>query len=126
MGDTFAELYAPILKEVFTVHAREHLLRGADGLECARDYAEQGKPEFVLAYLLLIEALEETKHEIFAYAYERRATLSAQKARSFQNEFHRAFPLIGLGVEKDRIAAQCVREKKRVRQDTGSTIPHTN
>ena len=36
MPDTFAELYAPLLKnDVFMIQARENLAQGADGLTCA-------------------------------------------------------------------------------------------
>ena len=122
MGATFAELYAPVLKEVFTVRAREDLAQGVDGLERARTYAEQGKPDFVLAYLLLIDVQEDTKREILAHSYERRAELSEKKAKFFQKQFHRAFPLIGLEVQKDRIAAQCVREGKSLRRDGGPRL----
>ena len=43
MTDTFAEQFAPLLKEVFTSHAHEQLQQGADGLALAHSYAEQGK-----------------------------------------------------------------------------------
>ena len=59
MSETFEELYASLLKEVFTTHARQQLEQGADGLVAARTYAEQGKPEFALAFLLLIDGAEE-------------------------------------------------------------------
>ena len=49
MPNTFAELYAPLLKkDVFTIQAQENIAQGADGLTCALAYAEQGKPEFTL------------------------------------------------------------------------------
>ncbi len=47
MPDTFAEYYAPILKDVFTAQARKELAQGADGLifcklvppfRCHREY----------------------------------------------------------------------------------------
>ncbi len=115
MPDTFAELYAPLLKDVFIVQARKELDQGADGLAFARAYAERGKPEFVLAYLLLIEEAEELKRELLAYAYEQRATLSENKAEEFDKRFHRPFPLIKLEAQKDRIAARQVRQGKRIR-----------
>ena len=125
MPDTFAELYAPLLKDVFTAQARKELAQGADGLINARAYAERGIPEFVLAYLLLIEESDELKCELLAYAYERRATLSESKAEEFDKRFHRPFPLIKLEAQKDRIAARQVRQGKRIRVST-TKIPPVN
>jgi hypothetical protein len=117
VAETFAELYAPLLKEVFTRLARENMERGADGLTCAVEYAEQGKPDFVLAYLLLIELSEGEKRELLAHAYERRAELSEEKAESFSVRFRRPFPLVRLEAQKDRMAARSVRQGKRVRRE---------
>jgi len=118
MAETFAELYAPLLKEVFTVQARQQLDAGADGMTLASEYAEHGKPDFVLGYLLLIDVQEEVQQELLAYAYERRATLSEQKAEALAAQFHRPFPLIKLEAQKDRLAARQVRQGRRVRRDT--------
>ena len=115
---TFAELYTPLLKEVFTRLVQEQLEKGVDGLTCASEYAEQGKPDFALAYLLRIEAAEEVKRSIFAYAYERRALLSEEKAESFSRQFHRPFPLIKTEAQKDRMAANQVRQGRRVRRES--------
>ncbi|WP_069806101.1 hypothetical protein [Thermogemmatispora onikobensis] len=109
MSATFAELYAPALKEVFTVQARQRLAEGVDGLEYARSYAERGKPDFVLAFLLLVEAEDDLKRELLAYAYERRAVLSEQKAASFARQFRRSFPLVRQSAHQDRLAAQRIR-----------------
>lgn len=126
MPNTFAELYAPLLKnDVFTVRAQENLAQGADGLTCALAYAEQGKPEFALAYLLLIELTDNEKREILAVSYEQRAEISEQKAEQFDQQFHRPFPLIKLEAQKDRIAAQQVRQGRRVRRD-GAAIKMLN
>src|SRR5712692_6491226 len=127
MPGTFAELYTSLLKnDVFTVQARENMAQGADGLTCALAYAEQGKPEFTLAYLLLIELSDEEKHEILAISYERRATISEEKAEQFDQQFHRPFPLIKLEAQKDRLAAQQVRQGRRVRRDAGNRILRVN
>ncbi len=123
MTETFVELYAPMLKDVFTTRAQTDLDGGADGLACARAYAEQGKPEFVLAYLLLIDESEEMKRELLAYSYERRAVLSEGKAEEFDKKFHRPFPLIKLEAQKDRLAACQVRQGKRVRTGTTKMPP---
>lgn len=116
MPDTFAQLYAPLLKEVFTTQAQKAVDQGSDGLAHARIYAEQGKPEFVLAYLLLIDQPEEVKRELLAHAYEQRATLSEHKAEELDQQFHRPFPLIKLEAQKDRTAARQVRQGRRIRK----------
>jgi hypothetical protein len=118
MTQTFAELYKNLLKDVFLDLARKALEQGADGLTCADVYAEQGKPDFALAYLLFIDAPDEVKRDIFARAYERRAEISEQKAEAFDRQFHRPFPLINLEAQKDRVAAQQVRQGRRVRRET--------
>ena len=121
MPQTFAELYAPLLKkDVFTVQAQENLAQGADGLTCALAYAEQGKPEFSLAYLLLIDLSDNERREILAVSYEQRATISEEKAEQFSVQFHRPFPLIKVEAQKDRLAAQQVRQGRRVRRDSGA------
>ncbi len=113
----FAELYSKLLKDVFTEQARQQLEQGADGFTCADAYAEQGKPEFALAYLLLINLSDDVKRDILARSYERRAELSEEKADAFDRQFHRPFPLIKLEAQKDRTAAQQIRQGKRVRRE---------
>jgi hypothetical protein len=116
MPNTFAEQYTPLLKnDVFTRQAKENIAQGADGLTCALAYSDQGKPDFTLAYLLLIELSEEEKREILAVSFDQRAKNSEQKAELFDLQFHRPFPLIKLEAQKDRLAAQQVRQGKRVR-----------
>ena len=115
MPETFEELYAPLLKDVFKTQVQKQLDLGADALASSRAYAEQGKPEFTLAYLLLIDLPEDEKRELLAYAYECRATLSEQKAKQFNIQFHRTFPLIKLEAQKDRVAARSIRQGKQVR-----------
>jgi hypothetical protein len=116
MAETFEELYAPLLKEVFTDQARQELDAGTDGLISARAYAERGKPDFALAFLLLVDAPDAEKRELLAYAYERRARLSEEKAEDFNNQFHRSFPLIKLEAQKDRVAARSIRQGLPVRE----------
>jgi len=120
MPTTFAELYTALLKnDVFTVQAQENLVQGADGLTCALAYAEQGKPEFTLAYLLLSNITDNEKREILAVSFEQRAKLSEEKAEQYDQQFHRPFPLIKLEAQKDRLSAQQVRLGRRVRRDGG-------
>ena len=114
---SFADLYRVLLKDIFIEQAQQQLYQGVDGLTLADAYAEQGKPEFTLAYLLLTEMSDEVKRAIFARSYERRAEISDQKADDFDKQFHRPFPLIKLEAQKDRLAAQQVRQGKRVRRE---------
>jgi hypothetical protein len=118
MPNTFAELYGPSSKEVFMEHARKELERGGDGLTYADMYAEQGKPDFALAYLLLIDVADDVKRDILARSYEQRAALSEEKAEALDRQFHRPFPLIKLEAQKDRMAAQQVRQQRRIRRET--------
>lgn len=115
MPDTFEDLYAPLLKDVFRTNAQQQLGQGADGLVSARTYAEQGKPEFALAFLLLLKIPESEKRELLAHAYERRATLSEEKAEQLNRQFHRPFPLIKLEAQNDRMSAHSIRQGKSIR-----------
>ena len=119
MPETYSELYTSLLKnDVFTIQARENINQGADALTCALAYAEQGKPEFTLAYLLLSDISDKEKQEILAVSYDQRAKDSEQKAELFDLQFHRPFPLIKLEAHKDRLAAQQIRQGRRVRHDS--------
>jgi hypothetical protein len=120
MPDTFADLYRELLKNVFLELAQRELEQGADAFMSADAYAEQGKPEFTLAYLLLLDVDDGVKRDLLAQAYERRATLSEEKAESLDRQFHRPFPLIKLEAQKDRAAARQVRQGRRIRRDAKS------
>jgi hypothetical protein len=112
VAETFEELYAQQLKEVFKTQAQEQIDQGADALASSRAYAEQGKPEFTLAFLLLVDLPEEEKRELLAYSYERRAVLSEKKAQQLDLQFHRSFPLIKLEAQKDRQVSRTIRQGK--------------
>ncbi len=112
--ETFHELYASLLKDVFMEHARQQLEQGADGQVLARGYAEQGKPDFTLAFLLLIEGSDEEKRALLAQAYEKRARHSDEKAAQLQVQFRRSFPMIKLSAQQDRAAAIAIRSGKRL------------
>ncbi len=114
MSDTFEALYSTRLKAVFTEQARQQIALGAESLPSAQAYAELGKPDFALAFLLLTECTEEEKREVLAHAYERRAALSQTKASELSVQFHRPFPLIQLEARKDLLAAQSVRQGEPV------------
>ncbi len=120
MPDTFAELYRGQLKDIFLEHAQRELEQGTDAFMSADAYAEQGKPDFTLAYLLLLDVADEVKRDLLARAYERRAIISEEKADAFDQQFHRPFPLIKLEAQKDRIAAQQVRQGRRIRREVKS------
>ena len=115
MSATFEELYAQQLKDVFKTQAQQQIDQGADALASSRAYAEQGKPEFTLAFLLLIDLPEGEKRELLAHSYERRAALSEIKAQQLDIQFHRSFPLIKMEAQKDRQVARSIREGKEVR-----------
>ena len=110
MADTFQGLYAPLLKEVFTQQARQQIARGIEAFSAACSYAELGKPDFTLAFLLLVERSEEEKRETLAHAYERRAVLAEEKANEYSLQFHRPFPLMKLEARKDLQAARAIRQ----------------
>jgi hypothetical protein len=116
---SFADLYAGLSNEVFREQAQRILEQGADAYACALAYAQQGKPDFALAFLLLLqETPDEEKRSLFAQAYEQRAALTDEKAESFDKQFHRPFPLIKLEAQKDRMAAQQVRQGRRIRRES--------
>ena len=123
MSETFEELYAQQLKDVFKTQAQQQIDQGADALASSRAYAEQGKPEFTLAFLLLIDLPEGEKRELLAHSYERRAALSEKKAQQLDIQFHRSFPLIKMGAQKDRQVARSIREGKEVRISLSQELP---
>ena len=115
MSETFDKRYTQQLKDIFKTQAQQQLDQGADALVSCRAYAEQGKPEFTLAFLLLLDLPENEKRDLLAYSYERRAAFSEKKAQQLDIQFHRSFPLIKLEAQKDRQAALSIREGKEVR-----------
>ena len=123
MSETFEELYAQQLKDVFKVQAQEQIEQGADAVAYSRAYAEQGKPEFTLAFLLHVDLPEEEKRELLAHSYERRAILSEKKAQQLDIQFHRSFPLIKLEAQKDRQVARSIRQGKEVRTSPNQNSP---
>lgn len=126
MSATFDELYRPLLKDVFLELANKHIQQGEDALSSANIYADKGKPEFVLAYLLLADATDEVKRDIFAHSYERRAQLSEEKASDFTAQYARPFPLIKVEAQKDLMVAKQVRQGRRVRRENKSLNLNVN
>jgi len=110
MTETFQTMYAPLLKDVFSQQAREHLAQGAEALSAAQAYARLGKPDFTLAFLLLAPCPEAEKRETLACAYEQRAALTTEKAQTYSMQFHRSFPLMKREAQKDLQAARAIRQ----------------
>lgn len=109
--NSFEEQYKIYLKEVFSAQVLKDIAQGIDARAKAQEYAERGKPEFTLAYLLhaSITIPDEEKSEIFAHAYEQRALISESKAQKMSNEFNTSFPLVHSEAQKDRVNAQHIR-----------------
>jgi predicted nucleotidyltransferase len=110
MAEHFDEQYAFTIKPVFRDLAQREIAKGADPAAFARRYAERGKPDFTLAYLLEAALPDEEKRELLAHAYDRRAALSEAKAGEMHQRFHTAFPLVLRDAKKDRATARQVRE----------------
>ena len=107
----FAAVYGGAVKSVFMALARQAVERGEDALTLARGYAERGKPEFALAFLLLAGGVaDEEKRAALALAYERRASVTETRARELDARFHRPFPLLFTEANKDRAQAKRIRE----------------
>jgi hypothetical protein len=119
----FAALYAAQAREAIRTLAREALASGADAAAHARDYAARGKPDFALAYLLESALGDDEKRAVYAEAFERRAALTERKAREFDAQFHRPFPLLTSDAAQDRGRARQVREGKRLGKGAGKQLP---
>ena len=119
----FATQFRAQCKAVFREAAERDLLAGGDPVARAREYAERGKPDFVLAYLLAATLPDDAKREMLAGAYERRAQLTEQRADEFDRRFHRPFPLLRLEASKDRTLAQRVRAGGSLRPGVGRPLP---
>ena len=119
----FNAQYEALAKDVFREIVRGALAGGANVEEQARAYAERGKPDFTLAYLLECALLDAEKREVLAHAYERRAALTEQRAREFDRQFHRPFPLLFTEAGKDRTTAKQVRAGRPIRPGVGRQLP---
>ena len=91
---SFEALYRSLLRPAIGEIAQQEFVGGADPAKRAREYTERGKPDFVLAYLLLAGLPDDEKLALYAQAHERRSAYIEQKARQFDREFHRPFPLL--------------------------------
>jgi hypothetical protein len=119
----FDSQYRPLLKQVFAEIARKEQRGGAEPDEKARLYAERGKPDFVLAFLLAGALSQAQKREIFAYAHEQRAAYIERRAREFDQQFHRPFPLLHTEAAKDRTLARQIRAGRPISKGAGRQLP---
>ena len=110
-------------KAVFRELVSRDVFAGGDPVERAHAYAERGKPEFVLAYLLVTDLPDAEKRELYAHAHDRRAQISDQKADELDQRFHRPFPLVRLEASKDRATAQRIRAGGALRPGLGRPLP---
>jgi hypothetical protein len=120
---SFETLYRPLLRAAVAEIVEREVAGGADAAERAREYTERGKPDFVLAYLLLADLPDEEKLGFYAQAYERRSAYIEQKARQFDREFHRPFPLLFQEAAKDRALARRIRAGQSISPGTGRQLP---
>lgn len=122
-GVSFAQQYAPLAKDVFRQIAEDALREGKDADEQARRYAELGKPDFALAYLLVGQLSDDTKREVFARSYRRRADLTEERAHAFDRTYHRPFPLLLTDAANDRSAARRVLAGQPLHPRSGKQLP---
>lgn len=119
----FDALYRSEARQAILDIAAGELAKGASADDKAAYYAEKGKPDFVLAYLLDSPIPDEAKRELYATAHERRAVYIEQRAREFDHRFHRAFPLLETEAANDRVTARRIRAGMAPGKGRGRQIP---
>jgi len=119
----FAAQYRAHSKAVFQDIVRDELAKGADAGEQAGIYAELGKPDFALAYLLAGTLSEAAKRDLYARAYARRAELTEARAGEFDNKFHRPFPMLLAAAARDRATARQIHAGREIQSDRDQQIP---
>lgn len=120
---SFAKQYAPLAKEVFRKIATDALDEGKNPEELARRYADMGKPDFALAFLLASQLPDGAKREVYAHAYQQRASRTEQRARDFDRMYHRPFPLLLTDAANDRGAARKVLAGQALNPGAGRQLP---
>ncbi len=115
---SFDDQHRARLKDTFRELVQKSIEGGADPADLAQIYSEKGKPEFVLAYLLVSNLPDQEKRDILAAAYETRAAHSEQWARESEARYNRPFPLVHLEAQKDRANARSLRAGKAVRRES--------
>jgi hypothetical protein len=122
-GDGFTAQCRALTKPVFADIVRDELARGSDADDQARWYAERGKPDFTLAYLLAGALPDDERRELLARSFERRAALTEERAREFDRKFHRPFPMLFNDAANDRATARQIRAGTRIRPETVRQLP---
>lgn len=119
----FDELYRAQARQPILDIAAEKIASGASAEAEAQEYAERGKPDFVLAYLLGSAIPDARKRDLYATAHERRAVSIEQRAREFDHRFHRAFPLLETEAANDRVTARRIRAGMSQGRGRGRQLP---
>ena len=119
----FDELYRDEARRVILTIAADDMAAGASAEAQAQQYAEKGKPDFVLAYLLDSAIPDERKRELYATAHEQRALYIEQRAHEFDRRFHRPFPLLATEAANDRVMARRIRAGMPPGKGRGRQIP---
>jgi hypothetical protein len=119
----FDDQYRPLSKAVFDERARDEVARGSDPVERARAYAARGKPEFVLAFLLVSVVADAEKRTIYAAAHDQRAENTERKAHEMDQQFHRPFPLLASDAARDRAVARQIRAGQPIQRGAGKHLP---
>jgi hypothetical protein len=119
----FDALYRSQARQAILDIVGDDLAAGVDAEEQAQRYAKKGKPDFVLAYLLDSALPDERKRELYAVAHEQRAIYIQQRAREFDQRFHRAFPLLETEAANDRVRARRIRAGMPPGKGRGRQIP---
>jgi hypothetical protein len=120
---SFETLYRPLLRPAIGEIVEKELNEGTDPAERAREYTERGKPDFALAWLLVAGLPDEEKRTLYARAHERRAAYIEQKARQFDRQFARPFPLLFQEAAKDRALARRIRARQSIAPGAGKQLP---
>lgn len=119
----FDTLYRAQARQAILDIAAKELATGTSAEAQAQRFAEKGKPDFVLAYLLESGLADARKRDIYASAHERRAIYIEQRAREFDRRFHRAFPLLETEAANDRISARRIRAGMPIGKGRGRQLP---
>jgi hypothetical protein len=119
----FDTLYRSQVRQAILDIVADELAAGGSAEEQAQHFAEKGKPDFVLAYLLDSVVSDERKRELYATAHEQRAIYIEQRAREFDRRFHRPFPLLDTEAANDRVTARRIRAGMPPSRGRGRQIP---
>lgn len=119
----FDALYRSLARQAILDIVANELAAGASAEARAEHFAEKGKPDFVLAYLLDSALPDERKRALYATAHEQRALYIQRRAREFDQRFHRAFPLLETEATNDRVTARRIRAGMPPSKGRGRQIP---